>query len=72
MLQAIEWQLACGFDVLVHGEAERGDRIEYFAEGLWGFAISAQRWTLAPVVTGHMAAKLRPLRFVGARTTLMA
>lgn len=33
-----------GFDVLVHGESERNDMVQYFAEHLDGFAISAHGW----------------------------
>ena len=32
-----------GLDVLVHGEAERNDMVQYFAENLDGFAVTAQR-----------------------------
>jgi len=33
-----------GFDVLVHGEPERNDMVEYFAEHLAGFVMSAYGW----------------------------
>ncbi|MDY7574346.1 5-methyltetrahydropteroyltriglutamate--homocysteine S-methyltransferase [Actimicrobium sp. CCI2.3] len=33
-----------GLDVLVHGEAERNDMVEYFGEQLWGFAFTAYGW----------------------------
>jgi 5-methyltetrahydropteroyltriglutamate--homocysteine methyltransferase len=33
-----------GLDVLVHGEAERNDMVEYFGEQLWGFAFTANGW----------------------------
>ena len=33
-----------GLDVLVHGEAERNDMVEYFGEHLAGFAFSANGW----------------------------
>ena len=42
--QAVALQEALGLDVLVHGEAERGDMVEYFAERLDGFAITAHGW----------------------------
>ena len=32
-----------GLDVLVHGEPERNDMVQYFAENLDGFAVTAQR-----------------------------
>lgn len=41
---AIRRQEALGLDVLVHGEAERSDMVEYFAERLAGFAVTAQGW----------------------------
>lgn len=37
-------QEALGLDVLVHGEAERSDMVEYFAELLDGVWVSAQGW----------------------------
>ncbi|MFT4172128.1 MAG: 5-methyltetrahydropteroyltriglutamate--homocysteine S-methyltransferase, partial [Rhodocyclaceae bacterium] len=40
----VEQQEALGLDVLVHGEAEREDMVAFFAEQLWGFAISANGW----------------------------
>ncbi|EGF30181.1 5-methyltetrahydropteroyltriglutamate-homocysteine methyltransferase [Oxalobacteraceae bacterium IMCC9480] len=33
-----------GLDVLVHGEAERNDMVEYFGEQFWGFAFTANGW----------------------------
>jgi 5-methyltetrahydropteroyltriglutamate--homocysteine methyltransferase len=33
-----------GLDVLVHGEAERNDMVEYFAEQLEGFAVTEHGW----------------------------
>jgi len=41
---AVSRQTALGLDVLVHGEAERGDMVEYFAEQLPGFAITGNGW----------------------------
>lgn len=40
----IEKQEALGLDVLVHGEAERNDMVEYFGEQLWGFAFTEFGW----------------------------
>ena len=37
-------QEALGLDVLVHGEAERNDMVEYFGEQLEGFAFTTQGW----------------------------
>jgi 5-methyltetrahydropteroyltriglutamate--homocysteine methyltransferase len=41
---AIEIQQELGLDVLVHGEAERNDMVEYFGEQLNGFAFSQNGW----------------------------
>lgn len=41
---AISRQEALGLDMLVHGEAERNDMVEYFGEQLLGFAITANGW----------------------------
>ncbi|MGQ0749066.1 MAG: 5-methyltetrahydropteroyltriglutamate--homocysteine S-methyltransferase [Betaproteobacteria bacterium] len=41
---AIARQEALGLDVLVHGEAERNDMVEYFAEHLWGCALTRHGW----------------------------
>lgn len=37
-------QEALGLDVLVHGEPERNDMVEYFAEHLWGCALTRHGW----------------------------
>ncbi len=37
-------QEALGLDVLVHGEAERGDMVEYFGERLSGFCFTKNGW----------------------------
>ncbi|NEU66852.1 5-methyltetrahydropteroyltriglutamate--homocysteine S-methyltransferase [Spirosoma agri] len=42
--QAIRWQEEIGLDVLVHGEFERNDMVEYFGELLDGFAFSDNGW----------------------------
>jgi 5-methyltetrahydropteroyltriglutamate--homocysteine methyltransferase len=41
---AVREQEAIGLDVLVHGEAERNDMVEYFGEQLEGFAFTANGW----------------------------
>lgn len=41
---AVREQENLGLDVLVHGEAERNDMVEYFGEQLAGFAFSANGW----------------------------
>ena len=42
--RGIRFQEALGIDVLVHGEFERGDMVEYFAERLEGFAFTEHGW----------------------------
>lgn len=42
--RAIGEQEALGLDVLVHGEAERNDMVEYFGEQLTGYAFTTQGW----------------------------
>ncbi|CAD5109157.1 5-methyltetrahydropteroyltriglutamate--homocysteine S-methyltransferase [Zestomonas carbonaria] len=41
---AVEVQEKLGLDVLVHGEAERNDMVEYFAEQLDGYAFTRFGW----------------------------
>ncbi|SMY38861.1 5-methyltetrahydropteroyltriglutamate--homocysteine S-methyltransferase [Photobacterium andalusiense] len=41
---AVTRQHNLGLDVLVHGEAERNDMVEYFAEQLEGFAVTQYGW----------------------------
>ena len=41
---AVERQESYGLDVLVHGEAERNDMVEYFGEQLAGFAFTQNGW----------------------------
>lgn len=41
---AVSKQEALGLDVLVHGEAERNDMVEYFGEQLSGVAFTANGW----------------------------
>lgn len=40
----VEQQEQLGFDVFVHGEAERNDMVEYFGEQLDGYAFSQNGW----------------------------
>ena len=42
--RVVELQERLGLDVLVHGEAERNDMVQYFAEALDGFATTANGW----------------------------
>ena len=41
---AVAWQERAGLDVLVHGEPERNDMVQYFAEQLDGFAVTEHGW----------------------------
>lgn len=41
---SIVWQEKIGMDVLVHGEFERNDMVEYFGEQLAGFAFTKFGW----------------------------
>ncbi len=42
--RAIRWQEEVGLDVLVHGEFERNDMVQYFGEQLSGFAFTKYAW----------------------------
>ncbi|QNA86574.1 5-methyltetrahydropteroyltriglutamate--homocysteine S-methyltransferase [Sphingomonas sp. So64.6b] len=42
--RAIRWQEDVGLDMLVHGEFERNDMVQYFGEQLAGFAFTRQGW----------------------------
>ncbi|WP_433084994.1 5-methyltetrahydropteroyltriglutamate--homocysteine S-methyltransferase [Dactylosporangium sp. CA-052675] len=42
--RVIAEQEALGLDVLVHGEPERNDMVQYFAEHLEGFAVTRNGW----------------------------
>ena len=60
---AVREQEALGLDVLVHGEAERNDMVEYFGEQLDGFAFTRNGWVQSygsrcvkpPVVIGDIS-----------------
>ncbi|AKE52612.1 5-methyltetrahydropteroyltriglutamate--homocysteine S-methyltransferase [Kangiella geojedonensis] len=63
--QAIHEQEAIGLDVLVHGEAERNDMVEYFGEQLNGFAFTQFGWVQSygsrcvkpPIIYGDVSRK---------------
>ena len=65
---AIRWQEEIGLDVLVHGEFERNDMVEYFGEMLEGFAFTKNGWVQSygsrcvkpPVIYGDIA-RPRPM-----------
>lgn len=42
--ECIQWQEKIGLDVLVHGEYERNDMVEYFGEALGGFLFTEKAW----------------------------
>ncbi len=41
---AVRWQEEIGIDVLVHGEFERNDMVQYFGEQLSGYAFTRHGW----------------------------
>ena len=61
--QTIQWQEEVGLDVLVHGEFERTDMVEYFGERLTGIAFSQHGWVQSygsrgvrpPIIFGDIA-----------------
>ncbi|MGH7188863.1 MAG: 5-methyltetrahydropteroyltriglutamate--homocysteine S-methyltransferase [Acetobacteraceae bacterium] len=65
---ALAWQEEAGLDVLVHGEFERNDMVQYFAEQLSGFAATAHGWVQSygsrcvrpPIIAGDVA-RPRPM-----------
>jgi len=42
--ECVAWQEEIGLDVLVHGEYERNDMVEYFGEALGGFLFTQKAW----------------------------
>ena len=44
IVECIKWQEEIGLDVLVHGEYERNDMVEYFGEALGGFLFTEKAW----------------------------
>ncbi|MFF2246878.1 5-methyltetrahydropteroyltriglutamate--homocysteine S-methyltransferase [Arthrobacter sp. NPDC058130] len=42
--RVVDLQEELGFDVLVHGEPERNDMVQYFAENLEGFDVTVHGW----------------------------
>ncbi|MFI6484034.1 5-methyltetrahydropteroyltriglutamate--homocysteine S-methyltransferase [Nonomuraea sp. NPDC050663] len=60
---AIRVQERLGLDVLVHGEPERNDMVQYFAEHLDGFAVTRHGWvqsygsrcTRPPIIHGDVS-----------------
>ncbi len=72
--RCIEKQEALGIDVLVHGEFERNDMVEYFGEQLEGFAFTENGWVQSygsrcvkpPVLFGDVA-RPRPMTVAWSR-----
>jgi len=66
--QVIRFQEEVGLDVLVHGEPERNDMVEYFGELLAGFAFTRNGWVQSygsrcvkpPIIFGDVA-RLAPM-----------
>ena len=62
-IETIRFQEKVGLDVLVHGEFERNDMVEYFGEQLDGFAFSKNGWVQSygsrcvkpPIIFGDVA-----------------
>ncbi len=63
--KAIRWQEDVGMDVLVHGEFERNDMVQYFGERLEGCAFMQHGWVQSygsrcvrpPIIYGDVARK---------------
>jgi len=79
-VDAIRWQEEIGLDVLVHGEFERNDMVEYFGEQLEGFLFTKNGWVQSygsrcvkpPVIFGDVSRPkdmtVRWSRFAAAQT----
>jgi 5-methyltetrahydropteroyltriglutamate--homocysteine methyltransferase len=65
---AVRWQEEIGIDVLVHGEFERNDMVQYFGEQLAGYAFTTYGWVQSygsrcvrpPVIYGDVS-RPRPM-----------
>jgi 5-methyltetrahydropteroyltriglutamate--homocysteine methyltransferase len=66
--RAVRWQEEIGLDVLVHGEFERNDMVQYFGEQLAGFTFTKHAWVQSygsrcvrpPIVYGDVS-RPRPM-----------
>ncbi len=79
-VEVMRWQEKLGIDVLVHGEFERNDMVEYFGEQLDGFLFTANGWVQSygsrcvkpPVIYGDVSRPkdmtVRWISFAAART----
>ncbi len=65
---AIRWQEEIGIDVLVHGEFERNDMVQYFGEQLEGYVFTRHGWVQSygsrcvrpPIIVGDVS-RPRPM-----------
>ncbi len=63
IVKSLRWQENLGIDVLVHGEFERNDMVEYFGESLSGFVFTQYGWVQSygsrcvkpPIIYGDVA-----------------
>src|SRR5690606_12733750 len=79
--KAIRFQEEIGLDVLVHGEFERNDMVQYFGEQLSGFAFTTHAWVQSygsrcvrpPIIYGDVS-RPRPMtvRWAGFAQSLTA
>ncbi|MFD1417178.1 5-methyltetrahydropteroyltriglutamate--homocysteine S-methyltransferase [Companilactobacillus keshanensis] len=64
----LKWQEDIGLDILVHGEFERNDMVEYFGQNLSGYLFSKNGWVQSygtrgvkpPIIWGDVA-RTRPI-----------
>ncbi|WP_439272253.1 5-methyltetrahydropteroyltriglutamate--homocysteine S-methyltransferase [Pseudochrobactrum sp. HB0163] len=78
--KTIRWQEEIGIDVLVHGEFERNDMVQYFGEQLDGYAFTQSGWVQSygsryvrpPVIYGDVsrpkAMTVEWAKFAGSKT----
>ncbi len=65
--RVIAFQEEIGLDVLVHGEPERNDMVQYFGEQMLGYAFTQNAWVQSygsryvrpPIIFGDVAGPLR-------------
>lgn len=79
-IEVIRWQEEIGLDVLVHGEFERNDMVEYFGEQLDGFLFTKNGWVQSygsrcvkpPIIYGDVSRPedmtVRWIKFAAAQT----
>ena len=74
MAKCVRFQESIGLDLLVHGEFERNDMVEYFGENLAGFAMTENGWVQSygsrcvkpPIIFGDVS-RLAPITVEWAR-----